>query len=339
MKTILKSVLLLSILAQLISGCKDSSYYKPNISGSMGEVLVIMDNKWSKTQTGESLLRILKQPMDGLPQVEPIFNVIVAPHHAFSESFHTFRNLIITNIGPEIETEGVRFFSKTSWARGQIMVEFNAKTPETFLQLIKDNEIKLIGFILRTERQRNMNYQRQLVDTDLRDEIINRWRLADITIPNTYTKNKSSKDFSWLSIETPTSSQGLILYEFDYLGEETLSKEFLLHKRDSLLKINIPGPSDGSYMSTEHNLPITYKKFSIDNHEVVELRGLWKVIGDMMGGPFVMFAHYDKDAQRVVVTDGYVYLPNEPKKRNLVWQTESILYSVKFHNTEQKEDI
>lgn len=49
-----------------------------------------------------------------------------------------------------------------------------------------------------------------------------------------------------------------------------------------------------------------------------------------MGGPFLLFAHYDKTNNRVLVTDGYVYFPEEPKKRNYMWQLETLFHTVTF---------
>jgi hypothetical protein len=56
-----------------------------------------------------------------------------------------------------------------------------------------------------------------------------------------------------------------------------------------------------------------------------------------MGGPFVSFAHIDQEKSRVVVTDGYVYAPEKPEKRNLIWQIESILYSFRFIDEKEEE--
>jgi hypothetical protein len=52
----------------------------------------------------------------------------------------------------------------------------------------------------------------------------------------------------------------------------------------------------------------------------------------------VSFAHIDPENNRVVVTEGYVYAPEKPEKRNLVWQLESVLYSFRFPDDDPKED-
>jgi len=327
MKSMKFALLFISVL--LLSSCKDSGYQKPNISGAMGEVLVVMDDKWRNGPEGEALEGVLKQEMMGLPQAEPLFDVSIAPHWAFEGSMRTFRNLVIVNIDPDIEKEGVRFFNESSWAKGQIMIHINAKTPEAFMSILDKEEVRILSYILKAERQRSLSYYTKYVAGELNENINKKWDI-NIVIPNIFSVKSDKNDFTWISHETPLLSQGMMIYSFDYVGDGTFSREYLLNKRDSVLMHNVPGPSDGSYMSTEHMIPITYKLFENNGHQVVELRGLWKVVGDMMGGPFVMHVHYDKANNRVVVTDGYVYLPNEPKKRNYIWQLESLFYSLSF---------
>jgi hypothetical protein len=326
----------LLVVVAVLSSCRNSTIYKPNITGAMGEVLMVMDDRWRNSSPGEAMQEILRQPMEGLPQAEPIFDLSTVPHRAFTGSMRTFRNLIITNIGEDVETEGVKFFSESSWAKGQALVHINARTPEGFLELIGKEELRILGFFLRTERVRSLNYYTKYINSDLTNKVSEKWQMR-MVVPTTFAQNASSDTFTWMSAETPSSSQGLMIYSFDYIGEGTFSREYLLNKRDSILMVNVPGSAPGSYMSTEHNLPVTYKTLKVNNHDVVELRGLWKVIGDLMGGPFVMFAHHDKVNNRVVVTDGYVYSPEKPDKRNQVWQVESVLYSVQFDGDSHAE--
>ena len=59
------------------------------------------------------------------------------------------------------------------------------------------------------------------------------------------------------------------------------------------------------------------------------MRGLWKMVGDMMGGPFVSHARLDEKNQRVVVAEGFVYAP-ETDKRNFIRRIEAALYTLRL---------
>ncbi len=323
------SFLLLMLLSNLIIGCKETTALKPNITGAMGEVLMVMDDKWRNSQAGETMKAMLMQPMEGLPQAEPIFNLSITPHRAFSGSMRTFRTIIVAVISPDVEKEGVGFQDESTFAKGQCIVRIYAETEEKFIELAQNNEMKILGTILKAELARTKQYYTKYNEAKLVDEVEKKWGMKMI-MPNILKKMKSTSTFSWYSNETPRLSQGLLIYSYDYLSEESLSKEYILNKRDSVLKANVPGAPDGSYMTTEHDVPITHKAYQVNNHYTAELRGLWKVQGDLMGGPFVLLAHLDYENSRVVVTDSYVYYPEEPKKRNYVWQMETLMNSVVF---------
>jgi len=333
----MKKVIYLAVLMSLtVISCKDSGSFKPNMTGAMGEVLIVVNENVRTSNGGKYLLEMFRQEMQGLPQTEPLFKVSTISPTALSSHLKLFRNLVIVTVSSDVQTEGIKFFDANSvWAKEQALMSIEAKNLDSLRDIVEKNEIRILGFFLSAERNRNLTYYTKTSNAALMDQIRDTWGFR-MVIPSSYKANKpkSGKNFKWYSLETPTTSESVMVYTFDYIGEGTFSKEYLIFKRDSILKENIPGSFDDSYMATDINSPITYKTLTVNGHKTVELRGLWKVIGDMMGGPFIMFAHFDEENNRVVVTDGYVYYPEKPEKRNYVLKVESLLYSVKFPQTE-----
>jgi hypothetical protein len=45
-----------------------------------------------------------------------------------------------------------------------------------------------------------------------------------------------------------------------------------------------------------------------------ELRGLWELVNDFMGGPFVSRSYVDANRRRIVTVEGYVYAPRFEKR-------------------------
>ena len=58
-------------------------------------------------------------------------------------------------------------------------------------------------------------------------------------------------------------------------------------------------------------------------------RGMWRVVNDFMGGPFVSYTFADNRTGNLVTVEGYYYEPNQ-KKRNQLLQLEAIAYSLQF---------
>ncbi|MFW6389265.1 MAG: DUF4837 family protein [Marinilabiliaceae bacterium] len=317
-------------------GCKDEGGgHKPDMSGSKGEMLIVMDDSVKNAVGGETIQNIMRQQVQGLPQAERLFDISVIPHRAFGERLRSFRNLVIVNMDPEEETE-IKFY-KDRWAKQQAMVQIYAGDAVELDSLLDEEEVRLTSFFVSAERERSQRYYRRYINKELTEKFKDEWD-AFMIIPTGYNENKPGKNFRWMSEESALTSKGLFVWSYDYTGSESISKSFLLNKRDSVLKKNVPGPSEGSYMNTESRLPVTYKRFNHNDHQVTELRGLWKVEGDLMGGPFVCFAHVDEENDRVVVTDGYIYAPEKPEKRNLVWEMESILFSFRFLDEDEEDD-
>lgn len=340
MKTInqIRSVsFLLSVLFFFaVSSCKDKGgVYKPNISGTAGEMLVVMNDAVKDSVGGKTLEAILRQEVMALPQAEPLFDISIIPHRAFGERMRNFRNLIIVDVAKNLKPD-IKFYNDR-WARQHAMAHITAKDVWQLDSIVKAQEVRLTGFFVRAERDRSLNYYEKYSRRDLMEEFKEDWE-ASMIIPSSYNENKPGKDFMWMSQETPLISQGVFVYSFEYSDFDSFSEANLLNKRDSVLRINVPGSAEGSYMTTESRLPVTYKRFEHNDHQIVEMRGLWRVEGDLMGGPFVSLAHIDPENGRIVVTEGYVFAPEKPEKRNLIWQLEAMLYSFRFLDDDKSKE-
>ena len=99
--------------------------------------------------------------------------------------------------------------------------------------------------------------------------------------------------------------------------------------RDSVMKTNMPGENDGSYMSTVVVYSPEFKEVTVRGKYCAELRGLWETKGDMMGGPFVSRSFVDEVTQRVITVEGFVYAP-QLDKRNMMRQLEAYISTAKL---------
>ena len=101
------------------------------------------------------------------------------------------------------------------------------------------------------------------------------------------------------------------------------------------MKVNIPGAREGMYMATD-TLLTDVRPITVQGEYALEARGLWRVEGDFMGGPYVSHARLDKLNQRIIVSEIFVYSPDK-LKRNLVRQMEASLYTLKLPGSKQAE--
>ena len=82
-------------------------------------------------------------------------------------------------------------------------------------------------------------------------------------------------------------------------------------------------------MATETRADVSYTPITVNGKYCGVLRGLWKMVGDMMGGPFVSHVRLDEKNNRVVVAEGFVFAP-ETDKRNFIRRIEAALYTLRL---------
>ena len=145
--------------------------------------------------------------------------------------------------------------------------------------------------------------------------------------PKGYKLSVNNPDFAWVSFETDDSKQEVFIYNYKYTAGNTFTKDYLINKRNEIFKNNVPGPVDDSYVTTEMALEPEFTEVKYKDRYFAQLRGLWKVEGYMMGGPFVSFTTLDKKNNKIITVEGLVYAP-QSKKRELLRQLEGILYTL-----------
>ena len=101
------------------------------------------------------------------------------------------------------------------------------------------------------------------------------------------------------------------------------------------MKANIPGVRD-SYMSTD-SITVEVKDIAVQGAYAMEARGLWRMKGDFMGGPFVSHSMVDTLNNRIVVGEVFVYEPKKLKRR-YIRQMEAALFSMKIMDNKFEEN-
>ena len=91
------------------------------------------------------------------------------------------------------------------------------------------------------------------------------------------------------------------------------------------------GTSDNSYFATETLIPPQQTTTEVDGKFAIETRGMWKTVGDFMGGPFISYTIYNDERNEILTIEGFLYGP-DARKRNIILEMEGMITSVKFKN-------
>ena len=318
------------ILLPLMFSCK-KEVRNPLSVGSVGapwEVLVVMDkDKWEAPE-GRALYDVLHMDVPGLPQSEPMFKVSRCDKADFKGILKPVRNIIETDISNRYSAPKLHFY-RDQWATNQAVVKIVAPDNASFIDFVAASQERLYDIFYYEEIERSLRYIRKSRSKDF-IQIIRQEFGIEMLVPETMRSYKKADHFFWASNGIQARKrQDLVVYSYPYTDRNTFTLDYLNHKRDSVMKANIPGGAAGSYMGRQEQCETFYRALNVNGKYAAEIRGLWELKGDVMGGPYVSLTRLDEVNNRVVTIEIFVYAPNE-EKRNLVRFNEALLYSAKL---------
>ena len=312
------------------------SLMMPNASGLPYEMLVVMDDEQWERPLGRAVFNVLDSDVPGLPQSERSFRITrVAPSGMSSNMFRIMRNILKVDI-QNIYTQPKLKFARDVYAYPQMVMTLQASDEASLAKYVEDNAQSIIDFFTRAEMNREINNLREEHNPEvsrLAKEIIG----VDVWVPWELNKFKKGKDFLWASTNTGKKDMSIVLYSYPYTDENTFTLEYFLDKRDSVMKANIPGGPEGSYMATQRDF-VYVEDATVHGKYAQVARGLWRVKGDRMGGPFVSHSRVDEVNGRVVVAEAFIYAP-ESLKRDLMRRMEAALYTLQLPQQAEVSDL
>lgn len=315
---------------------KKKSLLMPNASGLPYEMLVVMDDDQWDRPLGRAVFNVLDSDVPGLPQSERSFRISrVEPDGFNSNMFRIMRNVIKVDI-QNIYTQPKFKFARNVYSYPQMIMTLQAPDEESLTEYINNNQQSIIDFFTKAEMNREIENLRERHNPEvsrLAEEILD----IDIWVPWELNKFKRGKDFLWASTNVGKKDMNLVLYSYPYTDKNTFTLDYFLQKRDSVMKANIPGGPKGSYMTTNHDY-VYVEDGTVRGKYAQIARGLWRVQGDRMGGPFVSHSRVDEVNGRVVVAEAFIYAP-ESLKRDLLRRMEAALYTLQLPQQEGVNNI
>lgn len=307
-----------------------------NITGKAGEMVIVIPKATWSGESGKVLKNILAQPQLALPQDEPIFDLIDVPPKAFKDIFKSTRNILTVKISPTYSKPVIEYKNDV-WAHPQAIVHLKAKNDEQFQKFFTENSDKIIAYFLKAEKERQMGNYKKYHDKAVFNTISKNFEF-NLKLPPGFKVTKKTDDFAWIRYETPEISQGITIKTIKYESDSTFTPDFLLKEHVKYWKENVPGPREGSFMTIEDRIEPVFNIFKHNGNYACEMRGLWRVENDFMGGPYVSLAVLDASKNRVVIIDGFVYAPRYDK-RNYLRQVEAMIYSLEFPHQAKNDKI
>lgn len=306
---------------------------KRSSSGKTCEVLVVADKGQYNAATKVLIDSIFCSPQDGLPQPESRFDVVYIPVSSLhnTQMFRMHRNIVVCDI--KEGNPDKLYIHHDQWAEPQTVIDIAATSEASLCNLLRRHADRIVEEIYGDEYRR---MDRVFYD-DRNVELMNRVEQKfgfTLSLPKEFMWAKEQGDFAWLRKETKDFGLGVLVHVMPYLDEMQFDTAKIYNRLDTMMRREVAGPADGSYMGTERRVALESRKVEFGGAKYcVETRGLWRLFGDFMGGPFVSYCILSPDGSEIVELTGYVYCPRFDK-RDYLMQVDGICRSIKWKEVE-----
>lgn len=288
------------------------------------ELLLVTDKEWLKGMYGSLLTDVIMQDIPGLPQSEPNFRLTSINPSDFNNTFKVFANILVVDINSKYSKPGIKI-ARNVYVNPQLIVTAYAPNNEAFVKLLSAQGNNIVDMFVNEELGRERDFLMSTYSGQVLTKVQQMFGCR-IYAPKDLSDMKAGKNFLWATSEGRLNSLNMCFYSYPYTSDSTFTLNYFIAKRDSFMMVNLQGEHENQYMSLDRRT-LTTRNISVNGHFVQEVRGLWQMENDMMGGPFVSYSQVDTVNNKVIVAEGFVFAPDK-KKRELIRMLEASLQTL-----------
>lgn len=294
----------------------------PGKVGAAGELVVVAPQDVWESVAGDTVQAMLGQPYPVLPQYEPLMDVVHLEPELFDRFWKPHRNILVLEVADRVDTQEPSFaFFRNKYSRGQIYLVAKARNAEALANVLGSRGDEMISLLHAEEASRFADIVALSPNEVIAREVLEEWNVQGLW-PKDARLAKQEEGFWWIDRQLTRLKggdnhdiqQGFFIHSEPYTSADQLSLEHVLDRRDALTKRHVQGPTKGSYMATERRFFPAYEEMEFDGRFALEVRGLWKMENDFMGGPFYSLTLVDEDRGRLLTLEGYAYAPYFDKR-------------------------
>ena len=301
-----------------------------NSSGRINTISVIMNDALWNGEVGDSLRNKFAAPVLGLPKEEPLFTLNQYADKLVEGFITDSRSLLIIKKGKTTFFE----IRKNKYATPQTVFHLSGTSTDTLLYLLEKHTPEMIQILKKGEIEA---LQKSHKGALLNPKIFENKFQIELEVPSTFQYVLQKPRLIWLKKEITSGSMSLLLYHVP-LGTVSHKDPIgsIIKMRDSIGQLYIKGSGLQMPMITEKGYAPYLSTLQLDHCTTYESKGTWELKNDFMSGPFINYAIFDKEYNRIMVLEGFCYSPADDK-REIMFELESIIKSVKISKRKKKK--
>jgi hypothetical protein len=306
----------------------------PGNTGNKGEIAVVASRAIWNTSDGDVIRSSLRVPMYGLPQEETLLTRLEIDETGFNDHFKTHRNVLKFEIHPDKETKV--YIKRNVFARQQVFILIYLKSLDELNSVLEARMPEILNVFYEAEINRLIERNRDLGEKDLNKKISAAFGL-NLLIQDNFQIAVEDEHFIWLRLDQSkplggyqhTISQGLMIYRRPYTDTLQFTDSSLFEWKSSINKKYVEGPQKSHMSISDRFISPKTKRIIHENTLAVEIRGLWRMEGYFMGGPFYALSFFHSASGMQYMVEGYAYAP-QFDKAPLIREIEAMAKSSMF---------
>jgi len=320
----------LTIGMLVMLSCKDPGPKKrflPPSTGGINSLMVVMDTELWNGSVGDKIREQFAKPAIGLTPEQSIFTITQIPPQVFKGATAYSRSVLFV----EQDTTSRAYIKTNVYATPQKIAVIKGETYNDFAQ--KTDSISGIA-IAAFKKVELEEAQKRFTRSLNKEKALEEEFGINLKIPSLYKLGRREKNFVWMDIQIPKGTMNILAYSmpwYSFTTDSTFVND-IVKMRDSIGQLYIPGPDvpgKTTHMITEKAFAPYVFPAQVGGKKATEVRGIWEIKGYPMAGPFLTYIINDKEHNRKLVLEGFVFAPSE-KKRDYMFELEAILKTLKF---------
>ncbi len=323
---------ILLFLTLAFFSCSKPEGTRQEASGLPGEVVVILDQQSWDSRLGDTIRHFLEKPKPGLEQPEPSFHIGQYDPQAFNDAVKAHRNIILFQIGGTVSPRAA--YEQDRWADNQTLITLEAGDVGKALELFSREALQIIRHLDSAEQQRIIRKNQQ--QPSPYQETLREAHHISLIIPADFKRMQEQERLyftrdriRYANGEAHDVDEGIFIYEYPHPGDSLPAPDQLLQKRDSVYLLHHTNTAEIPQVPYDSTLSVQFLQTAFAGRSAVEIRGTYRTENGLYNGPFVSLAIHDREKQRVLAIEGFVYAPKF-LKREYLREVEAICYSLSF---------
>lgn len=348
----MRFLLILAIVVLGLYGCSSEKNEEllPKATGRPGDVLVIMDSVQWRGELGQEFRKVFMSPYPGLPQNEPIFNIIFVHPSKGLSMLKQLRNVVFV-LTLDQKTSGsktlARQFSeetikrirqdtsfnlstaKNEFSKGQEVMYLVGNTQQDLISYISSHKQNIIDYFNKAERERMSAQMFKTKSTKGVANFLKQEQQVEIHVPIGYRLAEKTEDFVWLRSMTSQTDKDIFITWKPYTSEYQLLPDSLIEWRNQTARRYLfedPAKAESFLVTEQEDAKVIARQMKLNGNFAMELRGLWRTNLRTMGGPFVSYTLIDQPKGLLYYIEGFAYAPGRDK-REMMRELETILWT------------